>query len=123
MDDAVNEICAETDTMAAGAPLPDEISSRSTTTYWLLQQHKHLYLARGEAKGFGRRMQCLGSGGGIGRLSELQAATLGEQLDLAPQRRRPLPHNGLVGGPGSPVQPPASAGSTTAARSARATGT
>jgi hypothetical protein len=37
MDDAVNEICAETDTMAAGAPLPDEISSRSTTTYWLLR--------------------------------------------------------------------------------------
>jgi hypothetical protein len=37
MDDAVNEIRAETDTMAAGAPLPDEISSRSTTTYWLLR--------------------------------------------------------------------------------------
>ena len=58
-----------------------------------------LGLARGKAKRFGLRMGCLGFGGGMGRLCELQAAALGEPLGLAPQRRRSQPDGGLVGGP------------------------
>jgi hypothetical protein len=37
----------------------------------LSDQGKNLGLARGEAKGFGLRMRCLGFGGDIGRLLEL----------------------------------------------------